>query len=134
MEEQMTDGPQVSIAALADRAGLSEDSVKLGALQQVGYTLARIVLAIIATTMVVIFLVAFAAFPVGPAPKPPDAMSTDSINFYKAAIDAYKTAGDAQIARATGLFTAIVGTALLPAFTGILGYIFGKSQPDTKGG
>jgi drug/metabolite transporter (DMT)-like permease len=118
---------QVSLSSLADEAGLG---ARLPPLQKIGYDLARLVLMIIGLTMLVIFWASFWLFPLGSPPVPPTGLTSDTVDLYKATLEAYRAASDTQISRATGLFTAVVGTALLPAFTAILGYIFGKASDE----
>ncbi|MGD1214862.1 MAG: hypothetical protein ABR861_07730 [Terriglobales bacterium] len=47
---------------------------------------------------------------------------------YKASADVYQQMAKAQVERATQLFQLVVASTILPAFTAILGYIFGSKK------
>ena len=123
-----SDVPDVSLQTLTAQA-VPQSSVTLPPLQAAGMVLAKLLFAAIALTILVIFVVVFAGSPIGSTPAAPSAnATTDQITLYKTLVDSYKTLSDAQVSRATQLFQAVVGTALLPTFTAIVGYIFGRSN------
>jgi uncharacterized membrane protein len=102
-------------------------------LQKVGYKLACYVFLYIVVASIVIFVVSFRCMqlPAFPA-SPPSSADADR---YKQLVDAYKISADvyqelakAQVERATHLFQLVVASTILPAFTAILGYIFGSKK------
>jgi len=50
------------------------------------------------------------------------------VDAYKASSDVYQQMAKAQVERATQLFQLVVASTILPAFTAILGYIFGSKK------
>jgi uncharacterized membrane protein len=106
---------------------------ELTPLQKVGYKLARYVFFYIIGATVLIFVVSFYFVPLPAFPVPP-ATAVDA-DHYKQLVDAYKASADvyqemakAQVERATHLFQLVVASTILPAFTAILGYIFGSKK------
>jgi hypothetical protein len=81
----------------------------------------------------VIFIVSFHSIQLPPSPMPPS--SSADPEHYKQLVDAYKQSADvyqqmakAQVDRAIQLFQLVVASTILPAFTAILGYIFGSKK------
>jgi hypothetical protein len=102
-------------------------------LQKVGYQLALFVLAYIFLASVAIFLVSFRSFSLPPFPAPPANVGNADqykqlVDSYKASADVYQQMAKAQVERATQLFQLVVASTILPAFTAILGYIFGSKR------
>jgi hypothetical protein len=102
-------------------------------LQRVGYKLALFVFFYIVGASIVIFVVSFRCMQLPAFPTPP-AIPADA-DHYKQLVDAYKASADvyqelakAQVDRATHLFQLVVASTILPAFTAILGYIFGSRK------
>lgn len=102
-------------------------------LQKVGYKLARIVFLYIVGASIVIFIVSFRCIQLPPFPSPPS--SSGDAEHYKVLVDAYKQSADiyqqiakTQVDRAISLFQLVVASTILPAFTAILGYIFGSKK------
>jgi len=102
-------------------------------LQKVGYKLALFVFFYIVGASIVIFVISFRCMQLPAFPAPP-ATSADAER-YKQLVDAYKISADvyqelakAQVERATHLFQLVVASTILPAFTAILGYIFGSRK------
>lgn len=106
---------------------------ELTPLQKVGYKLALFVFFYIVGASLLIFFVSFRCIQIPALPAMP-APSTDS-EHYKQLLDAYKASSEvylqlakAQVERATQLFQLVVASTILPAFTAILGYIFGSRK------
>jgi hypothetical protein len=102
-------------------------------LQKVGFKLALLLFSYIVIASIAIFFVSFRCIQLPPYPSPPSAVG--DLNQYKQLVDAYKASSDiyqqmakAQIERATQLFQLVVASTILPAFTAILGYIFGSKR------
>ncbi len=64
----------------------------------------------------------------------PPAVSGDAehykqlVDAYKVSVDVYQGLAKEQVERATHLFQLVVASTILPAFTAILGYIFGSRK------
>jgi uncharacterized membrane protein len=106
---------------------------ELQPLQRVGYKLALFVLGYMFIASITIFVVSFRYIQLPLLPAPPS--SSGDAEHYKQLIDAYKTSADVyqqmakvQVERATQLFQLVVASTILPAFTAILGYIFGSRK------
>lgn len=104
-------------------------------LQRVGVMLALVVFSYIAVATSAIFFISFKYVQLPSFPQPPTL--TGSIDNYKAAVDAYRQSTEIyqslakmQVDRALQLFQLIVASTILPAFTAILGYIFGSRKND----
>jgi hypothetical protein len=102
-------------------------------LQRVGYKLALFVFFYIVGASILIFWVSFRCMQIPAFPGPPTSL-TDA-DHYKQLVDAYKVSADVyqglakeQVERATHLFQLVVASTILPAFTAILGYIFGSRK------
>ena len=102
-------------------------------LQKVGFKLALFLFSYIVVASIVIFLVSFRSIQLPPFPSPP--LASGDPDHYKQLVDAYKASSDiyqqmakAQVERATQLFQLVVASTILPAFTAILGYIFGSKK------
>jgi uncharacterized membrane protein len=102
-------------------------------LQRVGYKLALFVFFYIVGASILIFWVSFRCMQIPAFPAPP-ANFADA-DHYKQLVDAYKVSADVyqalakeQVERATHLFQLVVASTILPAFTAILGYIFGSRK------
>ena len=106
---------------------------ELPPLQRVGYKLALFVFFYIVGASIVIFVVSFRCIQLPSFPAPP-ANSGDAdhykqlVDTYKASADVYQQMAKAQVERATQLFQLVVASTILPAFTAILGYIFGSKK------
>jgi hypothetical protein len=81
----------------------------------------------------VIFIVSFRCIQLPPLPMPPS--NSADPDHYKQLVEAYKQSADvyqqmakAQVDRAIQLFQLVVASTILPAFTAILGYIFGSKK------
>jgi len=106
---------------------------ELPPLQRVGYKLALFVLLYMVCATAVIFIVSFRCIQLPAMPAPP--ASAGDAEHYKLLVDAYKASADiyqqmakVQVERATQLFQLVVASTTLPAFTAILGYIFGSKR------
>ena len=102
-------------------------------LQRVGYNLALFVLGYIFLASVAIFLVSFRCLNLPSFPAPPANISNSEqykqlVDAYKASADVYQQMAKVQVERATQLFQLVVASTILPAFTAILGYIFGSKK------
>ena len=103
-------------------------------LQKVGYHLALFVLGYIFVASVAIFIVSFYMGRLPPVPIPPTSSGCDAEHYkllvaaYKDSADVYQQMGKAQVDRAIQLFQLVVASTILPAFTAILGYIFGSKK------
>ncbi len=102
-------------------------------LQRVGYKLALFVLIYMVFGSASIFYVSFRCIQLPAFPTPPP--NAADPEHYKQLVDAYKTSADisqqmakVQVERATQLFQLMVASTMLPAFTAILGYIFGSKR------
>ena len=109
------------------------DFTELPPLQRVGYKLALCVFSYIVGASIIIFVVSFRYIQLPPLPTPPP--SSGDAEHYKQVLDAYKASADVyqqlakvQVDRATQLFQLVVASTILPAFTAILGYIFGSRK------
>jgi hypothetical protein len=106
---------------------------ELTPLQKVGYKLALHVFFYIVGASILIFFVSFRCLQLPPFPLPPS-VSGDPDHYqqladaYKASSDIYQQMAKGQVERATQLFQLVVASTLLPAFTAILGYIFGSKK------
>jgi len=110
-----------------------ESGRELQPLQRVGYRLALFVFFYIVGASIVIFLVSFRCIQLPAFPAPP--VGSSDPEHYKQLVDAYKASADVyqqmaklQVERATQLFQLVVASTILPAFTAILGYIFGSKK------
>jgi len=108
---------------------------ELPALQRVGFWLALTVFGYIVVASTAIFFVSFRCIQLPPLPPPPS--SAGDAEHYKQLVDAYKQSADVyqqmaklQVDRAIQLFQLVVASTILPAFTAILGYIFGSRKND----
>jgi hypothetical protein len=119
------------------RQGLSGDASakELHPLQRVGYKLALFVFGYIVVATVAILFISFKGIQLPSFPQPPTA--SGNADGYKGALEAYKQSSDVyqslakmQVDRALQLFQLIVASTILPAFTAILGYIFGSRKND----
>jgi|SRR5450755_3528419 hypothetical protein len=106
---------------------------ELPPLQRVGYKLALFVFSYIVVASIVIFIVSFRCVQLPPFPIPPS--NSADPDHYKQLVDAYRQSADvyqqmakAQVDRAIQLFQLVVASTILPAFTAILGYIFGSKK------
>lgn len=106
---------------------------ELQPLQRVGYRLALFVLGYMFIASITIFIVSFRSIQLPPLPKRPS--SSGDAERYKQLVDGYKLSADVyqqmakvQVERATQLFQLVVASTILPAFTAILGYIFGSRK------
>ncbi|HKD83590.1 MAG TPA: hypothetical protein VKB58_02490 [Terriglobales bacterium] len=104
-------------------------------LQKVGYNLARYVFFYIVVASIVIFWVSFKSIQLPGFPQPPaftgnSQQYKDAVETYKQAADVYQALAKMQSDRALQLFQLIVASTILPAFTAILGYIFGSRKND----
>ena len=102
-------------------------------LQRVGYKLALFVLAYMVCASAVIFVVSFRCIQLPPFPVPPASASDPEhykqlVEVYKAHVEIYQQLAKIQVERATQLFQLVVASTMLPAFTAILGYIFGSKK------
>jgi|SRR5208282_1208537 len=102
-------------------------------LQKVGYKLALFVLGYIFVASIAIFIVSFYAVGLPPVPTPPSSSADPEhykqlLDAYKQSADVYQQMGKAQVDRAIQLFQLVVASTILPAFTAILGYIFGSRK------
>jgi hypothetical protein len=102
-------------------------------LQRVGYRLALFLFSYIVGASIVIFIVSFRCIQLPPFPMPPS--NSADPDHYKQLVEAYKQSADvyqqmakAQVERAIQLFQLVVASTILPAFTAILGYIFGSKK------
>jgi hypothetical protein len=105
----------------------------LSALQWGGFGLAGMVFLYILIASIAIFFVSFHSINIPAAPSPL-AIGLDP-EHYKQMVDAYKTSAETyqqmaklQTDRASQLFQSVVASTILPAFTAILGYIFGSKR------
>jgi len=108
---------------------------ELPPLQRVGYKLALWVFGYIVGASIVIFYISFRCVHLPALPEPPT--MTGDIDHYKQAVEAYKQSIEVyqavakmQVDRAIQLFQLIVASTILPAFTAILGYIFGSRKNE----
>jgi len=105
---------------------------ELTPLQKVGYKLALFVFFLIVGTTLVIFFVSFRtqlpAFPVPPVNAGDPEHYKQLVDVYKTSADVYQQVAKAQVERAAQLFQIVVASTILPAFTAILGYIFGSKR------
>jgi len=102
-------------------------------LQRVGYKLALFVLAYMAAASIIIFVVSFRliqlpSFPVSPQNVSDPEHYKQLAEAYKASVEIYEQLAKVQVERATQLFQLVVASTMLPAFTAILGYIFGSKK------
>jgi hypothetical protein len=104
-------------------------------LRRVGYKLALIVFGYILVASIAIFFVSFRLIQLPPLPSPP--LSGGDAEHYKQLVDTYKQSADVyqqlaklQVDRAIQLFQLVVASTILPAFTAILGYLFGSRKND----
>ena len=106
---------------------------ELQPLQRVGYQLALYVLLYIVGASILIFVVSFRCIQLPPFPTFPSG-SVDPEHYkqlaesYKASAEVYQQLAKLQVERATQLFQLVVASTILPAFTAILGYIFGSRK------
>ena len=84
---------------------------------------------------IAIFIVSFWLMSLPPVPAPPS-MSGDTEHYkqlgdaYKQSADVYQQMAKAQVDRAIQLLQLVVASTILPAFTAILGYIFGSKKSE----
>lgn len=102
-------------------------------LQKVGLKLALFVFFYIVGASILIFFVSFRCIQLPPFPLAPPASGDPEhykqlVDAYKASSDVYQQMAKAQVERATQLFQLVVASTILPAFTAILGYIFGSKK------
>ena len=106
---------------------------ELPPIQRVGFWLALAVFAYIVIASGGIFYVSFRCLQLPPFPGAP--VNSGDAEHYKQMMEAYKVSSDiyqqmakVQVERATQLFQLVVASTILPAFTAILGYIFGSKK------
>jgi hypothetical protein len=101
-------------------------------LQRVGYKLALFLFLYIVGASIVIFIVSFRCIQLPPFPVPPSATDPEHYrqlaDAYKESSDIYQQMAKLQVERATQLFQLVVASTIFPAFTAILGYIFGSRK------
>lgn len=105
-------------------ASVGNTSVSPPFAQRAGFVLAIAVGIMIA--LVVAMLLAFIFF-THPQPPIPGTVATSEEQSARA-IEAYRILSELSINNALELFKTIVGQALLPVFTALLGYIFAKES------
>ena len=127
------DVPRVQATEILKEVPSTGGVRELPPLQRVGYTLALCVLGYIFVASIAIFIVSFCVVQLPPVPISPP--SSGDAEHYKLLADAYKDSADvyqqmakAQVERAIQLFQLVVASTILPAFTAILGYIFGSKK------
>ena len=118
---------------ILESLGSGASGKELPPLQRVGYKLALFLFLYIVGASIVIFFVSFRCIQLPSFPAPPSASGDPE--HYKQLVDAYKSSADVyqqmakvQVERATQLFQLVVASTILPAFTAILGYIFGSKR------
>lgn len=116
--------PTVALKNLTGDTGASEISPETW----IAVWLAAGILAGIIILSWVVGQLSFGSLSLPPAPVPPSPVTTEGLGNYKTLIDRYKELSDLQVGRFKDLFQLMVITALLPSFTTILGYLFGKRQ------
>jgi hypothetical protein len=128
---------EVLKTGLGEGVGTGPEGKVLAPLQRVGFWLAIMVFGYIVLASLAIFLVSFRGTPVVPLPSPPTGLSTESVAQYKTLVESYHQSVDAyqqlqkiSLDRALGLFQLVIASTILPAFTAILGYIFGSRRAD----
>jgi hypothetical protein len=116
--------------------GGNEASVReLHPLQRVGYRLALWVFGYIVGASIIILYISFRCIHLPALPEPPT-MAGDidryrqSVEAYRQSVEVYQSVAKMQVDRAIQLFQLIVASTILPAFTAILGYIFGSRKND----
>jgi hypothetical protein len=102
-------------------------------LQRVGYKLALFVFFYIVGASILIFWVSFRCMQIPAFPAPPANFADADrykqlVDVYKVSADVYQALAKEQVERATHLFQLVVASTILPAFTAILGYIFGSRK------
>lgn len=113
----------------AAKAAVRYGVTAIEGVQLIGFVLALILLAGILAASFVIGQLAFTSVtlpPVPPSPSPP--LTAEALDHYKALLDRYKDLSDLQVGRFTQVYQTVVVATLFPAFTAILGYIFGRSK------
>ena len=108
---------------------------ELPPLQRVGFKLALWVFGYIIGASIVIFYISFRCIHLPALPEPPT-MAGDidryrqSVEAYRQSMEVYQSVAKMQVDRAIQLFQLIVASTILPAFTAILGYIFGSRKNE----
>jgi hypothetical protein len=64
-----------------------------------------------------------------PEPQPPAHLTAADVETYRALSEHYTTLANAAEKRAIKIFETCIAAALLPVFTGIIGFIFGRERP-----
>ena len=115
--------------------GKEASARELHPLQKVGYKLALWVFGYIVGASIIILYISFRCIHLPALPEPPT--MTGDIDRYKQAVEAYRQSievyqgvAEMQVDRAIQLFQLIVASTILPAFTAILGYIFGSRKNE----
>ena len=110
---------------------------ELTPLQKVGYKLALFVFFYIVGASILIFFVSFRGIQLPTFPAPPTVPGdaehyTKLLDAYKTSSETYQQMAKLQVERATQLFQLVVASTILPAFTAILGYIFGSGKRTSE--
>jgi hypothetical protein len=113
------------------------DVKELHPLQRVGFMLALCVFGYIVIATVFILYISFYSTHLPSLPEPPT-MAGDIDHYrqlveaYRQSVEVYQSLAKMQVERAIQLFQLIVASTILPAFTAILGYIFGSRKNETS--
>jgi hypothetical protein len=112
----------------ADLASAFKLKVQITDLQRLAFMLALGLLVVIVIVTAFITLAIFNGMGL-PTVAPLAANPTDAqLAIYKQQLDLVKQVSEMQLARFSQLFQLLVPTVLLPAFTLVLGFLFGKQQ------
>lgn len=125
----------VTPAQIVEQAPVgSVKDAPLTATQAAGMSLARLVGAIIFLVLMVLLIDFYLNRPVAPhlMTEPSSTIAMDDIASHnQRLIEDYRALNEISQDRSVQMFQVIVAAALLPVFTGILGYIFGRATADT---
>jgi hypothetical protein len=99
---------------------------KLTGEQWVAFALAGAVFLLVVTTIVFDFVILKADLP--PIPPLPKTTAAADLSAYKQSVEQYTALTNAAHERARNMFETFAAASLLPIFTGIVGFIFGRER------
>lgn len=99
---------------------------KLTGEQWVAFALAGAVFLLVVSTIVFDFVILKTALP--PMPPLPRTTAEADLAAYKVAVEQYTVLTNAAHERARNVFETFAAASLLPIFTGIVGFIFGRER------
>lgn len=105
-----------------DQSGIEADQIEIGQVTVAGIRIAKYLLIMIGVGIIIVFADLYISNPLrSGAPTLSSSTPSEVVEFYK-------QMQALSIDRFTKIFTLVISSLLFPAFTTVLGYIFGRKQ------